>query len=62
MEAPIIRVSKAQVEIRCPYCTAKHRHGKVDGWRSSHCSKGDYYIKINKVDGGSARRNQGFSQ
>lgn len=46
-EALIIRVSKAQVEVRCPYCTAKHRHGKVDGWRSSHCSKGDYYIRVN---------------
>ena len=33
------------VKIKCPFCEKYHIHGSAEGWRSSHCQKGEYFIK-----------------
>jgi len=45
--APICKITDVQVTIECPYCGAKHFHGRIktdpedrgEGHRVSHCLK-----------------------
>lgn len=51
MKASVVKMSKTQTWVRCPYCNKTHIHGNAGknniygDSRSSHCMKGEYVIK-----------------